>query len=572
MTSARPFDTDSPEVLNTRGNALARRRQLDEAVTHYREALRLRPDFAAAHNNLANALAQQGNHQDAVAHYREALRLRPDLAGAHDNLGVTLKALGRLDEAGVSFREALRLNPGFGAAHLNLANLLVAQGAPGEALDNLRQAVRLLPGLARAHNNLGHALAALGRAAEALDSYREALRLQPHYPELFNNFGNALRELGRNDEAEACYREAVRLAPDSPGGHNNLANILADQGRLDAAQQCYAEAIRLRPAYVEAHTNRAHAYLAAGDYERGFAEYEWRLQSKAHVADAPPAPRWNGEPLAGRTLLVRTEQGFGDTFQFLRFIPLVQRLGCRLVLECEPPLVELLSTCAGIDEIVPLGSPLPPHDLHASLISLPSILKITLRTLPTAIPYLTAPAARAEHWRRELSGLAGFKVGIAWQGNPKHPRDRFRSIPLAEFEPLARVAPVQLISLQVGAGTGQLGNLAGRFTVTDLHCPRDGSRVSFGDTAAIMSGVNLIVTADTSVAHLAGALGLSVWVALPLVPDWRWMLGRGDSPWYSTMRLFRQSADGDWSGPFARMAEALRVRLGPIGSWIDSKD
>ena len=439
-------------------------------------------------------------------------------------------------------------------AHLNLADLLASQGNLNEAVESLQRAVRLSPTLPKAHHNLGFVFAQLGRLDEALACYREALHLKSDYAELLPNLGNTLRDLGRIHEAEACYRDAVRLFPNSAGSHNNLGNILADQGQFDAAQACYLEAVRLNPEYVEAHTNRAHAYLASGDYLRGFLEYEWRLRSKTHATNSSLGPRWRGESLSGKTILIRTEQGFGDTFQFLRYLTLVKERGGRLLLECEPPLVELLSRLSALDRIIPLGSPLPRFDVQCSLLSLPAIFGTALDTVPAKIPYLFPCPELTQRWQAELSMDQGFKVGIAWQGNPKHKRDRFRSIPLRQFRPLAEVPGVRLISLQQGPGTDQLTGISETFSVLKIGPAPEKAQRTFCDTAAIIQGLDLIITVDTAIAHLAGALGVPVWVALPLIPDWRWMRDRDDTPWYPSMRLYRQSAMNHWDDVIRRMA------------------
>lgn len=554
------MDSDSAKTLNTLGNALVQQRRLDEAVNHFREALRLQPDFAVVHNNLGNALAQQGKLEEAVTHYSEAVRQRPDLAGAHDNLGCALKSLGKLDEAVASFREALRVDPDFVDAHTNLGDALVELGRFGEAEARFRHAHRLRPDDARVHNNLGHVLFKLGRPEEAEPILVDALRLSPGYPEALNNLGNVLSDLGRHVAAEACYRDAIRLAPDSSGAYNNLGNVLADRGRFVEAVASYDHALRIRPGYQEARKNRGQTLLAAGDYARGFADFEARFHSSQHTGQTHSGPRWQGEPLDGRKILLHTEQGFGDTIQFIRFAALVQDRGGRVLVECDPPIVRLLSGCPGIDRLIAIGAPLPKFDFQAPLMSLASILGTTLETLPARIPYLFADSALVERWRPELAAIPGFKVGIAWQGNPKYPLDRFRSMPLAQFEPLAQIPGVRLISVQKGPGTEQLCALGHRFPVIELS-GFDESAGAFTDTAAIMKHLDLVITSDSAVAHLAGALGIPAWVALPRAPDWRWLRGREDSPWYPTLRLFRQTETGKWSNVFERMAEQLRARL-----------
>ena len=294
--------------------------------------------------------------------------------------------------------------------------------------------------------------------------------------------------------------------------------------------------------------------LLQGDFEQGWPEYEWRLLSRSGHSQAslPATAAQDGSPLAGRTLLLHAEQGLGDTLQFIRYAARVPRDGGRVIVECQPPLLRLLAGLPHIDQVVPQAraGTLPDFDVEAPLPSLPGIFRTTLANIPADIPYLRADAGLVAHWQRELEPLSGFKVGIAWQGSPENKGDRRRSVPLARFAALAEVAGVSLCSLQVGAGTEQLAEA--RFAIQDL-----GSRFKdFADAAAAVENMNLVVCVDTSLAHLAGAMGKPVWLALPFAPDWRWLLDRQDSPWYPSMRLFRQERPGDWDGVFARLADA----------------
>ncbi len=518
----------------------------------YQQALRLKPDYAEAHNNLGAALREQGQLAEAVTQYQQALRIKPDYAEAHNNLGAALREQGQLAEAVTQCQEALRLKPDFAEAHNNLGNALWEQGQLAEAVARYQEALRLNPDYAEAHSNLGNALKEQGRLAEAVAQCREALRLEPDYAEAHLNLGNALKDQGQLTEAVARYQEALRLKPDYAEAHNNLGTVLHYQGQLAEAVSQYQEAHRLKPDYAEAHLNRALAWLLAGDFERGWPEYEWRWQCK----DFPSSkrsfsqPLWDGSSLAGRTILLHAEQGLGDTIQFVRYAPLVKRRGGTVILECQSALLRLLQSCAGVDRLLAKGSSLPHFDVHAPLLSLPGILGTTLSTIPAEVPYLFDDANLVEHWRQELSHLRGFKIGIAWQGSLRYKADRQRSCRRAVFAPLARLEGVHLISLQKGTGAEQLVDDANPFSVTDLGSDFDEVSGPFMDTAAVMQQLNLVVSVDTAVAHCAGALGVPVWVALPFAPHWTWMLQREDSPWYPTMRLFRQKQWGDWDEVF----------------------
>ena len=427
------------------------------------------------------------------------------------------------------------------------------QGKLDEAVACYRRALELKPDYAEAHNNLGTAFKDQGKLDEAVACYRRALELKPDFAEAHNNLGIALKDQGKLDEAVACYRRALELKPDYAEAHNNLGNALKDQGKLDEAVACYRRALELKPDFAEAHGNQSLLSLLTGDFQRGWAEYEWRWKTKQCQRRDFSQPLWDGQPLEGRTILLHAEQGLGDAIQFVRYAALVKQRGGAVIVECPKPLLSLLASCAGIDRLVGRGDDLPPFDVHAPLLSLPGIFHTSLETIPADVPYLFADPGLVEHWREELGGIAGFKIGIAWRGNPEHRNDRARSIPLSCFEPLAGLPGVRLLACKKGRAWSSCKSWPDRFPITEL-----GSRLDdFMDTAAVLMNLDLVITCDTAVAHLAGALGVPVWVALPFVPDWRWLLDRSDSPWYPTMRLFRQKKPGDWAGVFEEIKAEL---------------
>jgi hypothetical protein len=351
---------------------------------------------------------------------------------------------------------------------------------------------------------------------------------------------------------------------------DNLGNALLAQGKTAEAMATYDEILRRRPDSPEAHMARALALLVRGDYDEGWKEYEWRWRCKEFGGLPYPKPLWDGSPLGGRTILLHGEQGLGDTLQFVRYAALVKERGGTVVLACPKVLTRLLTSCPGVDRVVAQGADLPNFDCYAPLLSLPGILGTTRDNVPANVPYLSADPVLGQHWLRELAPVRGFKVGIAWQGNPKYKADRLRSIPLAQFEALARVPGVQLISLQKGPGTEQLAAVADRFRIIDLAARLDELTGPFLDTAAVVRNLDLIVAPDTALTHLAGALGAPLWAALAFSPHWVWGRDREDSPWYPSTRLFRQAKWGDWGEVFARMAAALAKlaaaprRLGPV--------
>jgi hypothetical protein len=303
------------------------------------------------------------------------------------------------------------------------------------------------------------------------------------------------------------------------------------------------------------------ARLLLGDFERAWPDYEWRLQLREQPARRAQQTLWDGSSLEGRTVLIECEQGLGDTIQFIRYAAVVGAQAGRVVVEAPARMLALLRRVPGIDQLVARGDPTPEFDVHVPLLSLPGILGTRLDTVPADVPYLSADPQLSEPWRRELAGLDGYRVGIAWQGDPKFPDDRFRSVPLACFAPVAEIDGVRLVSLQKGFGTEQIASFAARWPIVDLGPRLDEEGSSFTDTAAVMTTLDLIVTSDSALAHLAGALGAAVWMATPAVPEWRWLLEREDSPWYPTMRLFRQKRRGDWEPVFSRVAEQLQRRM-----------
>jgi Tfp pilus assembly protein PilF len=446
---------------------------------------------------------------------------------AYNHLGKALRDQRRLAEAEACFREAARLRPDLAEAHYNLGVALLNQKRPAEAEASCREAARLLPQLAATHNTLGVAL---------LDQHRLP-------------------------EATACFERAVQLQPGNVEARNNLGNAFWHLGRFEEALASYAVALQAQPDFAEVHRNVALIRLLRGDFDRGWPEFEWRWRMPGVRPRTFSQPPWDGSPLQGRTILLYAEQGLGDTLQFIRYAQLARAQGARVVAECQRALLRLLARCPGIDQLVAPGDPLPPHDVRAPLLSLPYLFRTTLATIPAPVPYLEADPVLVEQWGRELAALPGFKIGINWQGNPHYPHDRQRSLPLQAFAPLAALPGVQLVSLQKGHGSEQLAAVAGAWPITDLGTRLDEAAGAFTDTAAVMKNLDLVVTSDTAIPHLAGTLGVPVWVALAKVPDWRFLLEREDSPWYPSMRLFRQQQAGDWGPIFRRIAQLVQQRL-----------
>jgi tetratricopeptide (TPR) repeat protein len=538
------------------GLALQALGRLDEAEASYRRALTLDRQFPEAHLNLGNVLQARGQADEAIASYRRALQHRPVYAEAHYNLGRSYAARGQLEDAVRSYRRAVALRPEYTEAHFNLASALEASGQPADAIASYRHVLKLQPDYAAAHNNLGALLEAAGDTTGAIASYGHALRLKPDFAEAHNNLGNALQAEGRLEDALTSYRQALDCRPGYVDARVNRGNALQAAGRLDEAVAGYREVLALDPASASAAWNLAFALLLQGDYAAGWPLYEarWRVLGRHSATRDWAAPRWSGaEPLSGRTLLLHHEQGLGDTLQMLRYVPLLSARGARVVLEMPAPLARIAATVPGDPSVVLQGDALPAFDLHCPMMSLPLAFATTLDRIPASIPYLSASAAAQAAWQQRLGRRTRPRIGLAWSGAPGHSNDRQRSLPLAHLVPLL-AADADFVSLQKEYRD------ADRPLLADLPNLRDVAAElgDFADTAGLITELDLVITVDTSVAHLAGALGKPVWLLLPFAPDYRWLLGREDSPWYPTIRLFRQPAFGDW----ASVIRGVRVALG----------
>jgi tetratricopeptide (TPR) repeat protein len=491
--------------------------RLAEAAALYRAVLERAPDHVDAHVNLALVSHRQGALESALALYDAALALDPALAQVHNNRGAVLQALGRFEAAAESHRASLALRPASVEANLNLGAALHRLGRPQEAAASYRAALALEPDLAAAHANLGLALQAAGRSAEAL----------PH------------------------HQRAAELQPDSAEFHNNLGLVLQDLGELPAAIAEFERAIARRPDFADAHMDLGIARLLTGDFAGGWPEYEWRLARDAVAQPNRAGPRWDGGDPAGRTILLQSEQGHGDAIQFIRYAPLIAARGGRVLVSCRPPLRRLFETVGGVAGIVGDTPPAPAFDGWAPMLSLPTLMGTSLATIPAGVAYLRADPGLAQSWRAPLAGLRGLKVGVVWRGTSDHLNDRNRSTGPAQFARFLSLPGLAVVSLQQDARPDERAALG--VEAFDAG-PQLGD---FADTAAMIANLDLVVSVDTAVAHLAGALGAPVWTLIPFAPDWRWLLDREDSPWYPSMRLFRQPAPGDWASVMDRVRAAL---------------
>ena len=501
-----------------------------------------------------------GRLADAGHVYQQVLAMAPHHPEALHMMGVLLLQMGQPSQALAWIERAIAASGSnilkkteagsIAAVHVHHAHALLALGRAADAVAAARLALQLKRGDAEAQQVLGHALTDTGDYAGALKAYQDAARVKPDLPDLLNNLGTALHHANRLEEAARTLTRAHGREPRDPGILVNLSSVLRDLGQFEPAEARLAAAARLAPDDPRARYNQALLMLLLGRFVAAWPGWEERFRAGAVPDRGFPKPRWRGEPLAGRTLLVHAEQGLGDTIQFCRY-PLPT--DGTVIFEVQARIARLLGGLRGALRIVPAGDPLPPFDLTCPLMSLPAIRATTEATIPADVPYLAAEPDLVASWRVRL-GDHGFRVGIAWQGNPSRREDTGRSIRLEHYLPLASVPGVRLISLQKETGAEQL---VPGMTVETLGDDFDSGPDGFIDTAAAMMNLDLIITSDTAIPHLAGALGRPVWVALRAVPDWRFMLERGDSPWYPSMRLFRQTARDDWAPVFAAIKDAL---------------
>jgi tetratricopeptide (TPR) repeat protein len=551
-------EPNNAHALHLLGAAEHQRGAHQSAIEHLRQAVSLENNQVAFHSTLASTLLAAGRLDEGAAAMREVLRLRPDHVKTRNDLGVVLASGGHLDEAAECFRKVLEQRADYGPAHNNLGNVLDQQGKVGEAMNCFRDAVRTSPKLVQAHNNLANSLKTQGRIDEAIVQYRQGLQVDPNFAEIHYNLGLTLQSVGRLDEAREHFSRAVDLRPADPTFQVGLGSLLMDDGLLDDAMARFDAALRADPNCAPAEYFRATIHLARGQFEPGLAQYESRLRCANFMVHILPKPAWTGGPLEGRKLLIHAEQGLGDTLQFIRYVKQLPPLDGNVVVAVQEQLLPVL-TASGFANLASAGEMPTDYDVQVPLLSLPRIFHTRLDTIPHDVPYLEPEPARAESWRRRLDQLPGFKIGIVWQGRPSARADRMRSIQLECFAPLA-AAGARLIGLQKGPGSEQLAELNGKFDVLDLGRELD-SDGAFLDTAAVMRGLDLVVTSDTAPAHLAGGLGVRVWVALSAAPEWRWLLDRDDSPWYPTMRLFRQDRRRDWDTVFEAMARELAPEI-----------
>jgi tetratricopeptide (TPR) repeat protein len=526
-----------------------------EALAAFRAAVGCRPDLGIAHAELGTALRGAGQRQEAVESYRRAVSLEPGLISAYCELGATLWEAGEYHEAADALQAALALDPERPEAHNWMGKVCKSLGYLDQALSAFRQALAGRPDYAEAHFNLGVLLGELHRPVEAVASYRAALTFRADYTDAYLNMGVALLRLGRAGESITAFRRALELRPGADDAWYHLGRALQEERRCREAVSAYDRAIAITPDFPDAHWNRAQALLALGDYPAGWQDYEWRwkVPELRLVERRFTEPRWNGTPLHGRTILVHAEQGASDTLLFARFIPMVAAKGGRVILECEAELTRLLEAMPELAQVVARGEELPPFDCHIPLEDLAQLFGTRLTQVPGTVPYLPC-----QTWSGRIPMLPvgeGLRIGIVWSGDARlHPE---RSLPLRQLAPLFRLAGISWYSLQAGDQRTDLAQTPETRGVHDLSVLiRD-----LTDVAALAGQLDLIISVDTALAHLAGGLGLPLWVLLPAAPDWRWNTEAAGLPWYPTARAFRQPRPGDWGSVVEAIGRELETAM-----------
>jgi tetratricopeptide (TPR) repeat protein len=527
--------------------------QLAPAEKNYARILKSYPDQFDALHLLGLLKLQTGKAGEAQRLIAAALRVNPASTDALANLGLVLTALKRPGDALASFDKALALDPDHFEALANRGNILLDLDRAEEALVCFIRVLAREPNHVPALVNRGNALLALGQVEAAIREYDDALRVSPSDPKALVNRATALFRIGRYTESIAGYDRLLLLAPGHVEAISARGQALQAAGRHHDALESYAKAISLARDFAHAHFNEALALLTVGEYGRGFREYEWRWKRAGIARRSFGKPLWLGEyPLGRKTVLLHAEQGLGDTLMLVRYAPLLARAGARVLVEVQPALKELLCGIDGVS-VFAQGEKLPPFDVHCPLGSLPLAEKTTLASVPADIPYLRASEARIAKWRARLEALPGKRVALAFAGNPDHLNDRNRSIALERLRPLLATPALSFVSVQRDVRKSDRETLEDRTLITDLGP----ELADFSDTAAVLALADLVVTVDTSVAHLAGALGRPTFVLLPFWPDWRWTLDRDASPWYPEVRLFRQGTDGAWDPVIERVRSEL---------------
>jgi len=547
-------DPRCPQALHLLGLLAQQAGEYLKSILLIEKALALNPDDGDALNSLAESYLGQKLLPQAVRCYQRLVEIRPQSAEAHHRLGKVRERQEDWEGAAASYRRALSLQADSPDLYASLARLECKQGAFEEAVDACRRALALAPHRPELYQQLGHALTYTGNYGGAAQAYRQVLALEPDSARAVYGLGYIFERQGDLAAAADAYRIALKIDPDLAVAYFHLGITHHLQGDCAQALKCVEMMRRVEPDSAEARSFLGILLLQQGNFSQGWSEYEYRWGTTYGLRHRRKfrKPLWKGEPLAGARILLHAEQGMGDTLQFVRYVPLVAARGGSAILEVQPRLHRLLAKTPGAVEVISRGEALPAFDWQCPLLSLPLAFATDLSTIPSPVTYVEPDPAEVEIWRERLGGN-GLRVGLAWGGNAKHPHEHWRSIPLELLAPLTRMEGATFYSLQMGPPAARVAQLGVNVRLVDLQ----GEQKDFADTAAIVSNLDLVISIDTSVAHLAGAMGKPVWVFLSKSPDWRWMLDREDTPWYPSARLYRQSRLGNWAEVISRVERDL---------------
>jgi type IV pilus biogenesis/stability protein PilW len=557
VLSMNPSD---PDALHLLGMIAYQQKEYPQAIEYLTRAVEQKPNDSEIQHNLGIALESAQEPDAAIAAIQKALQLRPDWAEAHVTLASLFIKQGSYEAAQKHLDIAIAHDPKSAGAYNNYGIIHKEKHEWATAEDCFRKAIELDPNSTDAHNNLGVVLQERGKLDEAMAEFQKVIDLESTNVEAFNNMGTLFRREFKIDEAIDYYQKAIALKPASVEPYVNLAVTYYEKGDLQSAENAYQKLFEIDPNSAEGHKNLGMFLLSLGRWPEGWPEYEWRLKEKKNYPWIFPKPLWDGSSFSGKRLLVWADQGMGDALHFCRYLPWVKARGGEVILHCHPWLAPLMKNCEGVDSLISgTKSSLPPspddHDLYIPLLSLPHIFQTTLASIPSKVPYLFAPEDLVSIWANRISGGSKLNVGLAWKGNPHYKADQARSTTLDAFNPLRQIPGVQFVSLQKGNCT----ELEKKEMLAWEDALIDSTELltDFAQTAALIHHLDLVIAVDTAVAHLAGAMGKPVWLLLPFQSDWRWLKDRTDTPWYPTMRLFRQHQRGDWQEAMARAQDEL---------------
>ena len=547
---------DYTEAYFYSGDILKNSGRLSESITSYEKAIQIQPDLAEAYYNRGNALLICKRLEEAVASYERAIDIKPNYAEAYYNRGNAFLGLDRLQEAVVSYEQAIAMVPHYAEIYSNRGVALEKLKRLGDALVSYERAIEIAPNYAEAFYNHGNALLGLRRVKDAVISYERAIELAPDYAEAYCNHGKAVQDLGYGEEAIASYNRAIDIKPDYAEAYYNRGVALEELKRMEEAIDSYSRTIEITPDYSKAHFNKSLALLVSGEFSPGWDFYEWRWETRGRekLKRNFEQALWLGkEDLTGKVILLHAEQGLGDTIQFCRYTRLVKQRGAYVFLEVPASLLGLLGKLEGVDALIAKGSALPPFDFHCPLLSLPLAFKTDFTNIPCPTPYLAASATKCGEWKKRLGEKTKMRVGLVWSGSSTHTNDHNRSMTLQQLLPYLPDG-YEYVSLQKEIRPVDKERLESSGILQYSEELED-----FTDTAALCALMDLVISVDTSVVHLAGAIGKTTWVLLPNAPDWRWLLDRDDSPWYESLKLYRQGINREWSPVLERVMADLQM-------------